>query len=293
MKRKIKFFVLTFVCILMIFFAAAIAFGIWFFSSDDETEADMQWKRKTINDCINQTGQNYDEIRELVCDPGSDVALYGHDYDLLGKLTNLETITIVGVGDASDAQNFFDELTKLKKLTSVTIEDSPVGSIRKLADISNLTNLSIKSKRYGGARFKIDDIDLLGTEGGFKNLKTLELHNVQIEALPDLSELMKLESLSISGFDFSKLDYESVNWENIISLNLRSTNIQSIDKRIIDKLHDLKFLDISYSNITDISFVLSLPKLEKFSFSGHDANGVDLECLKNHPNYDESWLEVQ
>lgn len=69
---------------------------------------------KTINDCINQTSQNYDEICELVCDPGSDVALLGHDYDLLSKLTNLETITIVGISDASDAQNFFEELTKLK-----------------------------------------------------------------------------------------------------------------------------------------------------------------------------------
>ena len=66
-------------CILIIFLAIVIGFGIWFLNSDNETEAYLQWKRKTINDCINQTSQNYDEIRELVCDPGSDVSLLGHD----------------------------------------------------------------------------------------------------------------------------------------------------------------------------------------------------------------------
>jgi Leucine-rich repeat (LRR) protein len=243
-------------CILIIFLAIVIGFGIWFLNSDNETEADLQWKRKTINDCINQTSQNYDEIRELVCDPGSDVALLGHDYDLLSKLTNLETITIVGISDASDAQN-----------------------------------LCIRSNPYGGARFKIDDIDLLGTEGSFKNLKSLELYDVQIETLPDLSELTELKSLSISGADFTKLDDESVNWENIVSLNINSTNIHSIDKEIINKLYNLKALDVSYCNITDISFVLNLPKLEEFSYLGHDTHGIDLKCLNEHPNYDEAWMK--
>lgn len=236
MKHKTIFSTMIIItCILIIFFAIVIGFGIWFLNSDNETEADLQWKRKTINDCINQTSQNYDEIRELVCDPGSDVALLGHDYDLLSKLTNLETITIVGISDASDAQNFFEELTKLKKLTSVNIVDSPIGSIRKLADIRSLSSLCIRSNPYGGARFKIDDIYLLGTEGSFKNLKSLELYDVQIETLPDLSELTELKSLSISGADFTKLDDESVNWENIVSLNINSTNIHSIDKEIINE----------------------------------------------------------
>ena len=53
-------------CILIIFLAIVIGFGIWFLNSDNETEADLQWKRKTINDCINQTSQNYDEIQLLL-----------------------------------------------------------------------------------------------------------------------------------------------------------------------------------------------------------------------------------
>lgn len=132
---------------------------------------------------------------------------------------------------------------------------------------------------------------MLGTEGSFKNLKSLELYDVQIETLPDLSELTELKSLSISGADFTKLDDESVNWENIVSLNINSTNIHSIDKEIINKLYNLKALDVSYCNITDISFVLNLPKLEEFSYLGHDTHGIDLKCLNEHPNYDEAWMK--
>ena len=46
-------------------------------------------------------------------------------------------------------RTFFEELTKLKKLTSVNIVDSPIGSIRKLADIRNLSSLCIRSNPYG------------------------------------------------------------------------------------------------------------------------------------------------
>ena len=165
MKHKTIFSTMIIItCILIIFFAIVIGFGIWFLNSDNETEADLQWKRKTINDCINQTSQNYDEIRELVCDPGSDVALLGHDYDLLSKLTNLETITIVGISDASDAQNFFEELTKLKKLTSVNIVDSPIGSIRKLADEDSADMDECSAKVKSAVAAVADKLDIVRAE---------------------------------------------------------------------------------------------------------------------------------
>ena len=55
MKHKTIFSTMIIItCILIIFLAIVIGFGIWFLNSDNETEADLQWKRKTINDCINQ-----------------------------------------------------------------------------------------------------------------------------------------------------------------------------------------------------------------------------------------------
>ena len=53
MKHKTIFSTMIIItCILIIFLAIVIGFGIWFLNSDNETEADLQWKRKTINDCM-------------------------------------------------------------------------------------------------------------------------------------------------------------------------------------------------------------------------------------------------
>ena len=59
MKHKTIFSTMIIItCILIIFLAIVIGFGIWFLNSDNETEADLQLKRKPINDCINQTSHN-------------------------------------------------------------------------------------------------------------------------------------------------------------------------------------------------------------------------------------------
>lgn len=37
--------------------------------------------------------------------------------------------------------------------------------------------------------------------------------------------------------------------------------------------------------------MLNLPKLEEFSYLGHDTHEIDLKCLNEHPNYDEAWMK--
>ena len=91
-----------------------------------------------VNDFIDLTGKDPDEITELVCDPGEDACISSTRYDKLGKLKNLESVTFVGISYETDAQNIFNELTKLDNLKSVTIKGSRVGSISKLKDIKSL-----------------------------------------------------------------------------------------------------------------------------------------------------------
>lgn len=218
------------------------------------------FKHTSINDCIKQTKQNPDEIRELVCAPDSDAfPLSGKDYDLLGKLQNLE---------------------------SVTLSDIPGCSIKRLGDIENLSSLCIEKARY-----PIVDLELLGTYGNFKNLKTLKLYSIQLETLPDLSELGELESLAIHDLYLTRLEPDGVNWENLVSLDITGTRISSLDEEIVSRLCNLTILDISHSHIADVSFVLELPKLKGFSYRGHEDRGVDLECLRKHPNFNEDWLK--
>lgn len=259
-------------------------------SGSPSSNDDLFIKHMSINDFIEQQEQAPDKITELVCVPDSDTSIRSSDYDKLSKLTSLESITLKAIGSAEDAQNFFSQLAQLPRLKSVRLEYSRIGSVSKLAEIQNLQELHIVADTYGGKSFRIDDIDKLGEKGCFTGLKILELRNMQLETMPDMSELKNLEELSISGYDLSWLDYECFCWSGLTSLDLSATGLSELDSRIVSDLKELKKLDISWSKISDVSFVLDLPELEDFSYRLHSHNGTDLEILKKHPNFREQWM---
>ena len=243
----------------------------------------------SINDCIRKQNKSFENIYELTCDPG-EFALSSQDYDLLEKLTNLEKIKFIGISNKVDAYHFFSKLTKLKKLTTVEIEDSHFVEIDKLGDIENLRNLSIIGKTFGGKSFQVKDLNLLSTDSRFNGLQSLTLKDIDIEEIPDLSKLQNLQKLSISGIELTSISSDSVNWENIKRLELSGTRITSLDNKTISNLTNLQSLDVSYSSISDINFVLDLPNLQEFIYRGRKKT-VDMECIKTHPNYKESWIE--
>ena len=86
-----------------------------------------------------------------------------------------------------------------------------------------------------------------------------------------------------------RIDPDAVKWENIKSLEISQTNITDIDKSIVERLVNLQVLDISYSCITDINFVLNIPTLQSFVYAGNRSKNVDMECIKAHPNYTNEW----
>ena len=197
-------------------------------------------------------------------------------------------MTFVGIGYDTDAQNFFDELAKLDNLKSVTIKDSRIGSVSKLKDIESLEELHIINGPYSGPSYKIDDLDEINN---FTNLRILDLQNVFQDDIPDLRGLDNLEELTISSYDIHEIPYGTANWSRLKYLSFRATGISGIDDRIIGELGNLETLDISYSSIEDVSFVIDLPALREFDYRKHSAHDVDMDILKQHPNYDESWIE--
>lgn len=246
---------------------------------------------RSLNDYIKQQNKDYADIYELNCIPGSDAAILGNDYNLLRELVNLEKIKFVGILTEEDAQNFFAELSGLKKLTTVEIEDSHVGMIEKLGEIEKLKNLSIIGNTGGGVWFQIKDLDLLGTDSRFNKLQSLTLNYIEMEEIPNLSELPNLQKLSVSGYEINRIDTDAVNWENLISLEIRSTSVTALDDSIVDRLNNLQSLDISYNRISDVDFVLDLPNLQDFLYAGHNYLSIDMDCIKEHPNYNETWLD--
>ena len=239
-----------------------------------------------VNDFIDLTGKDLDEITELVCDPGEDACISSTRYDKLGKLKNLESVTFVGIAYETDAQNIFEELTKLDNLKSVTIKGSRVGSISKLKDIKSLEELHLITGIYSDDRYKISDLDELYE---IKNLRVLDLQNV-FQEVPVLRGIDNLEELTLSSYDMHDVPYETANWGRLKYLSFRASSISNIDERIVSELKSLETLDISFSGIEDVSFVLDLPGLKEFSYRKHSAHEVDMDVLKQHPNYDEAWI---
>lgn len=241
-----------------------------------------------VNDFIELKDVKLEEITELVCDPGDDACISGSDYDKLGKLKNLESVTFVGIGFETDAQNFFEELTKLDNLKSVTIKGSRIGSVSKLKEIKGLEELHIITGVYSGSKDKIDDLDELTK---ISTLRVLDLQNVFPDGMPDLSEVDNLEELTISSYDIHEIPYEYANWSNLKKLSFRATGIREIDDRIIRELDNLESLDVSYTKIEDVSFVIDMPQLKEFMYRKHSTCDANVDILKQHPNYDESWIK--
>ena len=239
-----------------------------------------------VNDFIDLTGKDLDEITELVCDPGEDACISSTRYDKLGKLKNLESVTFVGIAYETDAQNIIEELAKLDNLKSVTIKDSRIGSISKLKDIKSLEELHLIAGIYSGDSYKISDLDELYE---MKNLRVLDLQNI-FQEVPVLRGIDNLEELTLSSYVMHEVPYETANWGRLKYLSFRATGISKIDDRIVSELKCLETLDISYSSIEDVSFVLDLPGLKEFSYRKHSVHEVDMDVLKQHPNYDEAWI---
>ena len=248
-------------------------------------------KPRDINGMIKSQGKKYEDIYELTCDLGDDASISSKHFELLGKLVNLEKIKFVGIASDDDAQRFFSKLSELKKLHTVEIVDSShVEKIDKLGDIENLKNLSIIGRRYGGTKsYVIKDLDLLYKDSRFRKIESLTLKHVKTDRLPNLTRLTGLKKLSISGDKIKELDEDAVNWEQLETLELYDSDISSIDKSIVSRLTNLQTLDISYSKITDVSFVLDLPKLKNFKCLRHNKRGIDVTCLRKHPNYNKNW----
>ena len=284
MKMKYKKALLS--CLIVIAVSPVFcgcSFGDIFHAADREV-----FGARAINDFIDLKDEDLEDITELICDPGEDRSISSSHYDKLGKLDALESVTLVGIGDETDAQNFIGELTKLDNLKSVTIKNSRIGSVSKLKDIEGLEELHIITGMYSGPRYKIDDLVELTK---IKHLRVLDLQNVFPDGVPDLSGAGNLEELTLSSYDIHEIPYESVNWSKLKNLSFRATGISGIDDMIVRELDDLESLDISYSKIEDVSFVIDLPHLKEFKYQKHSALDVDLDMLRQHPNYDESWID--
>lgn len=246
---------------------------------------DSEYQPISIGDCIDKENKNYEDIYELKCIANQDSVLSTKGHEKLAKLVNLKKITLIGLPSGDGATKIFEELSKLENLTTVEVCDSNNISIDKIGNIKNLKSLTIN-----GTGFKIKDLQLINTDIRFSGLQSLTLRNIDLYDLPRLDNLKNLQSLCISDYKLSSLDEQAVIWEELVSLDISSSSITEIDENIVNRFKNIESLNISYSRITDLKFVLNIQKLREFKYYQHSINGVDVNCLKGHPNYRDDRL---
>lgn len=227
---------------------------------------------------------------------------YIDDYSPIGNLSELQDLTLL-VTDMEDTMPSFENLTKLTWLTVSKLEelDSLTGAVNlttlylddcfaqdltPLADLPQLTYLSLVDCSFYTAPYleplknlPITYLDLSDTyifgnmESVFAipNLQALYLNKVT--GVLDFDNVAYNESLLVLSMDKMRFKTEAYgndfvelkdhyeifdNFPNLQSLNLVSTGIDRLD--FVEKLPNLQYLDITNNNVT------SLKPLENLTF---------------------------
>ena len=214
------------------------------------------------------------------------------------SLSNLEKLTI----NCSDNLTDLTPLGRLTNLKELNINGVSVKDISFLKNLIKLEKLKIYNTHNSGVKLSIPNT--------LANLKELSIYTAEITNLDVLSQFTNLEKLSINVTDkttdlsfvknlkkLKELGIDGSNISDISALDGVSNNLTSVDiwsgklsnLKSFAKLTNLKELTVG-SEVSDISGIESLSKLEKLSISGSyscDKKLSDLKPLENLTNLTE------
>ncbi|CCD26504.1 adenylate cyclase NDAI_0H03310 [Naumovozyma dairenensis CBS 421] len=169
--------------------------------------------------------------------------------------------------------NVFKNLSKLEKLelSENNLSRLPV----EIASLSKLVYLSAARNKLEGLPSEFSNL---------KNLRSLDIHTNNIREFFDGMENIELTFLNISSNAFGSLESEDTFCQNMKADSKLAKSLMffvAADNHFDDSLifffncfKNLKLLNLSYNNFSDISF-LSLEHLTEFYFSGNKLNTLD------------------
>lgn len=197
-----------------------------------------------------------------------------YDYSELGNLSQLEGVFILN-GEISDFK-WMSKLTKLKYLYDYSGRNFDFDDIKNM---DSLTHLGIMDTQVD-----INEIELLRDSC---NLKCLALLSCKIENSTSLGELGELVYLNLKESDVGDFSFLS-KLNNLTELSI--TDVKNAENySAIAYCCNLTELYISGTDITDISFLKALDKLETFSAQNVAAEDwtilYELPSLKNVYSY--------
>lgn len=220
------------------------------------------------------------------------VSIYGESFYVNEDVrVNFNAIT-----STSDIESLsdFQHCRSLEKLKIACSNLTALDGIASLVSLNNLTELEVFSNA------KLTNVD--GVER-LSGLKTLDLTNTGVSVLPSLAKLRNLESLCLGFTQLSDLTpIESnaglkelylhqtpvENWENVgklINLEALTVNSRFSDPSLLSALTNLKYLNLSGSDIDDLDGLSNLHNLEILDIS--HTNVRDLLPLSELPKLQE------
>lgn len=195
----------------------------------------------------------------------SDIAKKASDFVPGGKQLNLAN---KGIKDLSGLEIFakynlewlyidnneIADLTPLSSITSLTKLNASNNKIQDLSPIQGLVNLETMNLTNN----ELTDISILGY---FNNLKYVYLKNNKISSLSAFINNVTLKELYCAENEIETID-NILKIESLEKFDIRKNKIKSI----INSPINLKYLDISENNVSDVSSLI-VKKIDYFYYS--------------------------
>ena len=199
------------------------------------------------------------------------------DMSCLSDLQNIESLEMIGqekgmytAAQSLDNLNFLAGKNKFKRLK---LENTDLLDVTGLSEVPNLLSLSLSNCNISG------DIAALGS---LKNLNNLYIRGSNINDGSFLNDLNNLSMFSIT--DSKVLNLKGFGSKGVYGIYLTGTNVDN-PGFLEGVKNNVEWIDISKSNITDISFLKDCKNLRGFIASEMEQN-PDLTPLKDVPGID-------
>ncbi|KAK9886080.1 hypothetical protein WA026_014865 [Henosepilachna vigintioctopunctata] len=192
------------------------------------------------------------------------------------RMANVQVIEFVSNNLTHIDPKFFTKFPNLSKLIIRGNNKFPNITKELLKHCKNLVNLKIYFN-YG-----LNHIEE-NTLRNFPNLEKLVIRSERLQHLKkhDLQIVTSLRVLKLDLTTLKKIDsnaFEPIS--HLEKLSLMANNFLKINPEIFNSIRELKELNLIYAEITDLSFLKKLPKLQILQLAGNKINSIFADTFR-------------
>lgn len=221
------------------------------------------------------------KIAQKAFEDGNKVVIGGEEYSV--------DITSLDLADKGLRSKDLNELQKLTELTTLKLGKNKIDKLNFLVPLKNLVSLDLSENN-------IKDVDMLVS---LSSLKTLHLDGNKIENFEPLCSLKNLTTLTITGMKISESQLKQLEEalpncsissdeaeKDVVEIEIGGKKFKSDVKEIdlsnrnisdisdLNKCTELEILNLAGNSVSDISTLLDLPKLKSLSLENNNISDI-------------------